>query len=70
MNGILTDMFAPSNTAMNGGMMNCMGNPYNAAVGNAVVDLPPSLHTLSINPQNAFHAPYYQQQWEYAQRCE
>jgi len=64
MNGILTDMFAP--TSVHSPMAGGMAGMYNTIPG--MVDSPPPLHTLSLNPPTAYHHnPYYP--WDCGQRC-
>ncbi|CAK8673054.1 unnamed protein product [Clavelina lepadiformis] len=64
MNGILTDLFHPP-PSMNGGLGNGMGAMYGGM--SAMMDSPPPLQNLSLNPQNAYHPnPYCQ--WDYSQR--
>ena len=70
MNGILSDMFRPVTTLTDGMGHGAMGGSYPAPVVANLVDSPPSLHTLSLNPQNGYHPPYYHpQQWDYNRRC-
>lgn len=67
MNGILMDIFTPTTSSMGGGVNNGMGCMY-GGMHHPVMDSPPPLQNLSINPQNNYHHNQFYQ-WESNQRC-